>query len=108
MGAENLIEFPKPVNLIKHLINFISKGERNPIILDFFAGSCPTAHAVFELNTEDLELNTEDGNDRSFILVQLPEKCEEDTEAYRSGYATIADLGKERIRRVINKLKVNK
>ena len=101
MGVENLIEFPKPVKLIAHIINFTTKGEDNPIILDFFAGTCPTAHAVFELNEKD------NGN-RKFIMVQLPEKCDEDSEAYKAGYETISEIGKERIRRVINKITVER
>src|SRR5690606_11233901 len=67
------------------------------IILDFFAGSGTTAQAV-------LELNKEDGGNRKFILVQLPEKTAEDSEAYKAGYKTIAEICKERIRRVINRL----
>ena len=97
MGVENLIEFPKSTKLIKHIINFITEGVDNSIILDFFAGTCPTAHAVFELN--------EIGGNRKFIMVQLPEKCEEEKEAFKAGYKTIADIGKERIRRVIKKIK---
>ncbi|MGB3480535.1 MAG: hypothetical protein WBB67_15435 [bacterium] len=81
----------------KHIINFITEGDDNPIILDFFAGTCPTAHAVFELN--------EIGGNRKFIMVQLPEKCEEEKEAFKAGYKTIADIGKERIHRVIKKIK---
>ncbi|HJH26265.1 MAG TPA: site-specific DNA-methyltransferase [Methanophagales archaeon] len=98
MGVENLIEFPKSINLIKHLINFITIGEKRPIVLDFFAGTCPTAHAV-------LDLNKEDGGNRKFIMVQLPEKCDEESEAFKAGYETIAEIGKERIRRVIKKIK---
>lgn len=67
------------------------------IILDFFAGSCTTAHAV-------LDLNKEDGGNRKFIMVQLPEPCDENSEAFKAGYNTIADIGKERIRRVIKKI----
>ena len=67
------------------------------IVLDFFAGSCTTAHAV-------LDLNKEDGGNRKFIMVQLPETCKENSEAFKAGYKTIAEIGKERIRRVIKKL----
>ena len=67
------------------------------IVLDFFAGSCTTAHAVMKLNLED-------GGNRRFIMVQLPEKCGEKTEAFKAGYPTIADIGKERIRRAAQQL----
>jgi adenine-specific DNA-methyltransferase len=71
------------------------------IALDFFGGSGTTAHAV-------LKLNKEDGGNRKFILVQLPEPCDEASEAFKAGYKTIADISKERIRRVINKLAIEK
>jgi len=87
---------PKPDSLIKFLLNVATKSD--DIILDFFAGSGTTAHAV-------LGLNKEDGGNRKFICVQLPEKCDEKSEAYKAGYKTIADIGKERIRRVIKKIK---
>jgi adenine-specific DNA-methyltransferase len=90
-------DFPKPTVLVKYLVG-ISRTKREDIILDFFAGSCTTAHAV-------LELNKEDGGNRKFIMVQLPEKCDETSEAFKAGYKTIADIGKERIRRVIKKIK---
>jgi adenine-specific DNA-methyltransferase len=70
---------------------------KNDLILDFFAGSCTTAHAL-------LDLNQQDNGNRKFIMVQLPEPCSEDSEAFKAGYATIADIGKERIRRAIKKL----
>ena len=89
-------DFPKPVNLIKQCVA-LSAAEED-IILDFFSGSCTTAHAV-------LNLNKEDNGNRKFICVQLPEKCNESSEAFKVGYKTIADIGKERIRRVIQKLK---
>jgi len=68
------------------------------VILDFFSGSCTTAHAVIDLNKED-------NGTRKFICVQLLEKCDEKSEAFKAGYKTIADIGKERIRRVIKKIK---
>jgi adenine-specific DNA-methyltransferase len=71
--------------------------EADEIILDFFAGSCTTAHAV-------LDLNREDNGNRKFICVQLPELTDPNSEAHKSGYKTIADIGKERIRRVIKKI----
>jgi len=70
---------------------------KDDLVLDFFSGSCTTAHAV-------LDLNKQDGGNRKFIMVQLPEPCDETSEAYKAGYKTIADIGKERIRRVIKKL----
>ncbi|MDD3032308.1 MAG: DNA methyltransferase, partial [Atribacterota bacterium] len=87
---------PKPISLIKHLLKLVN--DENSIILDFFAGSATTAHAV-------LDLNKEDGGNRKFIMVQLPEKCDEKSESYKAGFKTIADIGKERIRRVIAKIK---
>ena len=87
----------KPIGFIKRIS--ISVGAYNSdIVLDFFSGSSTTAHTV-------LDLNKEDGGNRKFIMVQLPELCEESSEAYKAGYKTIANIGKERIRRVINKIK---
>jgi len=91
-------DYPKPTGLIKFLMKIITLND--DIILDFFAGSATTAHAV-------LDLNKEDGGNRKFIMVQMPEKCDEKSEAYKAGYKTIADIGKERIRRVIKKIKEN-
>ena len=87
---------PKPSRLIKRLMQ-ASSDNQNDIILDFFAGSCSTAQATIELNIED-------GGNRKFIMVQLPEPTEEKSEAYKAGYKTIADIGKERIRRVIKNI----
>ena len=87
---------PKPTGLITEVITV--GMNINDIILDFFAGSCTTAHAV-------LDLNKEDNGNRKFICVQLPEKCDENSEAFKAGYKTIAEIGKERIRRVIKKIK---
>jgi adenine-specific DNA-methyltransferase len=92
-GDGKVFPFPKPSSLIKHFMSYAWDDE-NAIILDFFAGSCPTAQAV-------LELNREYGGNRRFIMVQLPEPAGKDTEAREAGFATIADIGKERIRRVI-------
>lgn len=97
--GELYFETPKPVRLINRIAHIASKGDE--IILDFFAGSATTAHAV-------LELNKEDGGNRKFILVQLPELCDENSEAYKAGYKTIADISKERIRRVIKKIETEK
>lgn len=86
---------PKPTKTIKYLLDICCE---NGIVLDFFAGSATTAHAVIDLNIED-------GGNRKFICVQLPEKCDKNSEAYKAGYKTIAEIGKERIRRVIKKIK---
>ena len=88
--------FPKPTVLIKYLIS--TSTEEGDFILDFFSGSATTAHAVMQLNAED------DGH-RKFIMVQLPEKCDEASEAYKAGYKTICEIGKERIRRAGDKIK---
>ncbi len=83
-------DFPKPVEVIKQLIEQVT--EPNDIVFDFFSGSATTAHAVMQLNAED-------GGNRRFILVQLPEVCDEKSEAAKAGYANICEIGKERIRR---------
>ena len=87
---------PKPKRLLTRLLT-IANLNNDSIVLDFFAGSATTAHAV-------LDLNKQDNGNRKFILVQLPEPCAPESEAFKAGYKTIADIGKERIRRVINKL----
>jgi len=97
---ENLLEsnhfdFPKPKSLIESLANFVT--EKNDIILDFFAGSSTTAHAVMMSNAED------NGN-RKFIMVQLGEECKEKSEAFKAGYSSIAEISKERIRRAGQKV----
>jgi adenine-specific DNA-methyltransferase len=89
-------DFPKPVNLIKEILE--QATEENEIILDFFAGSGTTAQAVMELNKFD-------GGNRKFICTQLPEPCDEKSEAFKAGYTTIADISKERIRRASKKIK---
>ena len=93
---QNPFSYPKPVLLIKHLIS-IGLINRNDIILDFFSGSGTTAHAVMQLNAED-------GGNRKYIMVQLPEVCEEGTEAAKAGYKNICEIGKERIRRAARKV----
>ena len=89
--------FSKPSNLIKHLIK-INQTDKEIVILDFFAGSCTTAQAVMELNAED-------GGNRKYVCVQLPEPTDNNTEAFRAGYKNIADIGKERIRRAADKIR---
>jgi len=93
----NIFSNPKPVNLLKKIIQ-LGDHTKEGIILDFFAGSGTTAHAVMNLNKED-------GGNRKYICVQLPEPVPENTEAYKVGYKTIADIGKERIRRAVKKIK---
>ena len=83
-------DFPKPVLYIEQLIKILSREDS--IILDFFSGSATTAHAVMKLNAED-------GSNRKFIMVQLPELCSEKSEAFRAGYKNICEIGEERIRR---------
>ena len=90
-------ENPKPVGLITNILE-LGAGNETDIILDFFSGSSTTAHAVMTLNAED-------GGKRKFIMVQLPEQCGENTEAGKAGFKNIADIGKERIRRVGQKIK---
>ena len=90
-GTNNYFNYSKPLDLIKLFISFM-KLDSGDIVLDFFSGSATTAHAVMQLNKED-------GGNRKFICVQLPEVCEENTEAYKAGYKTICEIGKERIRR---------
>lgn len=87
--------FPKPVELIKYLSPMV---ESNDIVLDFFSGSSTTAHAVMQLNAED-------GDNRKYIMVQLPEETPKDSEAYKAGYKNICEIGKERIRRAGKKIK---
>lgn len=89
--------FAKPSSLVRYLAE-ISRFGNSDIILDFFSGSATTAHAVMQLNAED-------GGNRKFIMVQIPEPCEEKSEAYKAGYKTITDIGKERIRRAGQKIK---
>lgn len=89
-------DYTKPIKLIYNLVksNFTEEG----IILDFFSGSATTAHAVMQLNSED-------GGNRKFIMVQLPEKTDEKSEAFKAGYKNICEIGKERIRRAGKKIK---
>ena len=93
-----VFSFPKTVSLIKFFVDISTKLDKEAIILDFFSGSATTAHAVMQLNAED-------GGHRKFIMVQLPEKCDEQSEAYKAGYKNICEIGKERIRRAGEKLK---
>ena len=92
-----VFDFPKPVDLVETLLRIVANN-KEMIICDFFSGSATTAHAVMQLNAED-------GGHRKFIMVQLPEKCDEASEAYKAGYKNICEIGKERIRRAGDKIK---
>ena len=94
--GNNVFSYPKPSALVKYFLQVASN--ENSLILDFFSGSATTAHAVMQLNAED-------GGHRKFIMVQLPEKCDEKSEAYKAGYKNICEIGKERIRRAGKKIK---
>lgn len=96
--GRRVFDFPKPVSLLKNFLNLGTNPNLNDIILDFFAGSGTTAHAVMQLNAED-------GGNRRFICVQLPEKTDEKSEASKAGFATIAEITKERIRRAADKIR---
>jgi len=93
---KKFFDYPKPIKLLQQLL-YIGSNE-NDIILDFFSGSATTAHAVMKLNSED-------GGNRKFICVQLPESTDEKSEAYKAGYKNICEIGKERIRRAGEKVK---
>lgn len=97
LGAAKVFNHPKPSTTIKHLCNIATQPDSDDIVLDFFSGSAATAHALMRLNAED-------GGNRRFIMVQLPELCEENTEAAKAGYKTICEIGKERIRRAGQKI----
>ena len=90
-----VFSFPKPISLIRFLINIHMSNDDT--ILDFFSGSATTAHAAMQLNAED-------GGHRKFIMVQLPEPCNEKSEAYQTGFPNICEIGKERIRRAAKKI----
>jgi len=94
MGLGDQFNYSKPIELIKYLIKRLPN---NDIILDFFSGSATTAHAVMQLNAED-------GGNRKFIMVQLPEETDPNSEAYKAGYKNICEIGKERIRRAGKKI----
>lgn len=92
----SVFDYSKPTALLKTLAQYSSTAD--DIVMDFFSGSATTAHAVMQLNAED-------GGHRKFIMVQLPEKCDEASEAYKAGYKNICEIGKERIRRAGDKIK---
>lgn len=94
--GKKYFDYPKSVDLVRLLVNSISAQDM--LVMDFFSGSATTAHAVMQLNAED-------GGHRKFIMVQLPEPCDEKSEAYKAGYKNICEIGKERIRRAGEKIK---
>lgn len=96
-GIKNIFSNPKPVELIRAMLK-VGNVKDDDIILDFFSGSASTAHAVMKLNNED-------GRNRKFIMVQLPELCSEKSEAYKTGYKNICEIGEERIRRAGEQIK---
>ena len=95
-GGQPYFDKPKPTSLLRKIVD-LANVQEDDIILDFFSGSATTAHAVMQLNAED-------GGHRKFIMVQLPEKCDEASEAYKAGYKNICEIGKERIRRAGEKI----
>lgn len=95
-----IFDYPKTVEMLMRTIQMGTESMDENIILDFFSGSATTAHAVMQLNAED-------GGNRKFICVQLPEKTDEQSEAYKAGYKTICEIGKERIRRAGEKIKAD-
>ena len=94
--GKSFFPYPKPVSLMRLLID--SLEEKDGIVMDFFSGSATTAHAVMQLNAED-------GGNRRFIMVQWPETIEEKSEAYKAGYRSICEIGRERIKRAAKKIK---
>lgn len=94
-GSKDIFPYPKPSALLKRLL--VIGSSNNGLVLDFFSGSATTAHAVMKLNAED-------GGNRKFIMVQLPEACDEKSEAAKAGYKNICEIGKERIRRAGKKI----
>jgi adenine-specific DNA-methyltransferase len=96
LGSSAVFSYPKPVFLLSRIFEFV-EWKDGDIVLDFFSGSATTAHAVMQLNAED-------GGNRRFIMVQLPETTDEKSEAYKAGYKNICEIGKERIRRAGKKI----
>lgn len=96
MGNAKIFQYPKPSAFIKKLVSVVTES-KDEYVMDFFSGSAATAHAVMQLNAEDK-------GHRKFIMVQLPEVTDEKSEAYKAGYKTICEIGKERIRRAGQKI----
>ena len=95
----SFFDTPKPTSLLRKLL-YLANLREGDIVFDFFSGSATTAHAVMQLNAED-------GGHRKFIMVQLPEPCDEKSEAFKTGYKNICEIGKERIRRAGDKIKAD-
>lgn len=95
--GKKVFSTPKPIRLLNRILQLSTNAKDENIVLDFFSGSSATAHAVMQLNAED-------GGNRQFIMVQLPEVCDEKSEAYKAGYQNICEIGKERIRRAGKKI----
>lgn len=93
--GKDVFDYPKPIQIIQRMLRLM--GSKDFIVIDFFSGSATTAHAVMQLNAED-------GGNRKFIMVQLPEATDEKSEAYKAGYKNICEIGKERIRRAGKKI----
>lgn len=98
--SQDIFSYPKTIAIPKLFSKLVTNLKENDIIMDFFSGSATTAHAVMQLNAED-------GGHRKFIMVQLPEVCDENSEAYKAGYKNICEIGKERIRRAGEKIKAD-
>lgn len=96
-GNAQVFPFPKPSDFLATLLEIGTSSDNKCLVLDFFAGSCATAHALYTQNKKDK-------GQRKYIMVQLPEPCAEDSESFKAGYKAISDIGKERIRRVIKKI----
>lgn len=97
MGSAKVFQYPKPSDFIKQLVSVVTEN-KDEYVLDFFSGSAATAHSVMKMNAED-------NGSRKFILVQIPEKTAENSDAYKSGYRNICEIGKERIRRASDKVR---
>lgn len=98
--SQDIFSYPKTIAIPKLFSKLVTNLKENDIIMDFFSGSATTAHAVMQLNAED-------GGHRKFIMVQLPEVCDEKSEAYKADYKNICEIGKERIRRAGEKIKAD-
>ena len=98
LGMKGYFDYPKPLSLIKKILNMVIKDEKEAIVLDFFSGSATTAHAVMELNASD-------GGQRKYIMVQKPEQIPRGCKAYKAGYRDISEIGKERILRAAKSIK---
>lgn len=96
--GKSYFDYAKPVGLVEFLTKAVSYMDNEVIVMDFFSGSATTAHSVMQLNAKD-------GGKRKFIMVQLPEGCDEKSEAFKAGYKNICEIGKERIRRAGKKIK---